>query len=183
MTLPKDLAELARRLERLEDIEAIKRLKYKYFRCFDTANLTELAEVFTDDVTLSVVGGVYRFTLSGREAYLEMARNGAHAEMVTQHNGHHPEIDILGDGEAKGIWYLHDFVLEFRRKQHITGTAFYRDRYVKRGGHWKIQHTEFERIFEISEPIEKRPNVTFSYLATHAYRLPPGELAPFRREE
>ena len=183
MTLPTDLAGLERRIQRIEDVEAIKRLKYKYFRCFDTANIAELADVFTEDVTLSVIGGVYRFTLSGRDAYLEMARDGAHAEMVTQHNGHHPEIDILSDTEASGIWYLHDFVLEFRRKQHITGTAFYRDTYVKREGQWKIKHTEFERIYEISEPIERRPNVTFSTLATHGRRLPPGDLAPFRRDE
>ena len=183
MTQPQDLAELARRIQRLEDIEAIKRVKHQYFRCFDTADLAGLAEVFTDDVTLSVVGGVYKFTLSGKEAYLAMARDGAHAEMVTQHNGHHPEIDVLGENEATGIWYLHDFVLEFRRKQAITGTAFYRDRYVKQGGRWKIRHTEFERIYEISEPIERRPNVTFAALATRGHRLPPGDLAPFRRED
>ena len=183
MTQLPDFAELARRIQRLEDIEAIKRLKHQYFRCFDTADLEGLAEVFTDDVTLSVTGGVYRFELHGKQAYLQMARDGAHAEMVTQHNGHHPEIDILSDTEATGIWYLHDFVLEFRRKQHITGTAFYRDTYVKREGQWKIKHTEFERIYEISEPIERRPNVTFSTLATHGHRLPPGDLAPFRRDE
>ena len=131
MTPSPDLAELARKIQRLEDIEAIKRLKYQYFRCFDTANLAELAEVFTDDVTLSVVGGVYRFTLHGKQAYLAMARDGAHAEMVTQHNGHHPEIDVLGESEATGIWYLHDFVLEFRRKQQITVAAL-AERHVAR---------------------------------------------------
>ena len=183
MTEPHDFAALARRIQRLEDIEAIKRVKHQYFRCFDTADLAGLAEVFTDDVTLSVVGGVYKFTLSGKQAYLTMARDGAHAEMVTQHNGHHPEIDVLSETEATGIWYLHDFVLEFRRKQAITGTAFYRDRYRKEGGRWKIQSTEFERIYEISEPIERRPNVTFAALATRGHRLPPGEIAPFRRED
>jgi len=183
MTQPTDLAELARRIQRLEDIEAIKRLKHQYFRCFDTADLAGLAEVFTDDVTLSVVGGVYRFTLEGKEAYLAMARDGAHAEMVTQHNGHHPEIDVLGESEATGIWYLHDFVLEFRRRQQITGTALYRDRYVKSDGRWKIRHSEFERIYEISETIERRPNVTFSALAARGHRLPPGDLAPFHRDD
>jgi uncharacterized protein (TIGR02246 family) len=183
MTNAPDSHDLLRRVQRLEDIEAIKRVKYKYFRCFDTANVEELADVFTDDVVLSVVGGVYRFELSGKQAYLDMVRDGAHAEMVTQHNGHHPEIDVLSESTATGIWYLHDFVLEFRRQQHITGTAFYRDTYLKQDGRWRIQRTEFERIFEISEPIEKPPNVTYSYLANHGHRLPPGELEPFQRDD
>lgn len=183
MTNGSDAHDLLRRVQRLEDIEAIKRVKYRYFRCFDTANVAELADVFTDDVVLSVVGGVYRFELTGKQAYLDMVRDGAHAEMVTQHNGHHPEIDVLSETTATGIWYLHDFVLEFRRRQHITGTAFYRDTYLKQDGHWRIQRTEFERIYEISEPIEEPPNVTYSYLATHAHRLPPGELEPFQRDD
>lgn len=183
MTTDDEFQALARRIQRIEDIEAIKRVKYRYFRCFDTANVDELAEVFTEDVVLTVVGGVYRFEIAGRDAYLEMVRDGAHAEMVTQHNGHHPEIDLVSDTKATGIWYLHDFVLEFRRKQHITGTAFYRDTYVKQDGTWRIQRSEFERIWEISEPIEKRPNVTYSYLEQHGHRLPPGELAPFSRDD
>lgn len=180
----KDWEALAKRIQRLEDIEAIKRVKYRYFRCFDTANVAEIADVFTKDVVLTVVGGVYKFELQGRDNYLAMVRDGAHAEMVTQHNGHHPEIDLLDDRTARGVWYLNDFVLEFRRKQHIMGTAFYRDTYVKEDdGQWRIARSEFERIWEISETIEKRPNVTYSYLAQHGHRLPPGEVAPFKRDD
>jgi ketosteroid isomerase-like protein len=176
------IAELTREVQRLTDIEAIKRVKYRYFRCFDTANVAELADVFTDDVTLSVVGGVYQFKLTGRQEYLNMVRDGAHAEMITQHNGHHPEIDVLSDTEARGTWYLHDNVLEFRRRMHITGTALYRDQYRKENGRWKIAYTEFERIYEISEELRERPNVTFHYLATHGHKLPDGDLAPFKKE-
>jgi len=175
---------VAARIQRLEDVEAIKRCKYKYFRCFDTANVAEIADVFTEDVVLTVVGGVYKFELAGRDNYLAMVRDGAHAEMVTQHNGHHPEIDVLSDTTATGLWYLSDYVLEFRRKQHIQGTAFYRDTYRKeRDGKWRIARSEFERVWEISETIVKQPNVTYSYLATHGHRLPPGDVAQFKRDD
>jgi len=184
MTGARDGEALAKRIQRLEDIEAIKRVKYKYFRCFDTANVEEIADVFTKDVVLTVVGGVYKFELQGRDNYLAMVRDGAHAEMVTQHNGHHPEIDLVDERKATGLWYLNDFVLEFRRKQHIQGTAFYRDTYVKEDdGQWRIARSEFERIWEISETIEKQPNVTYSYLAQHGHRLPPGEIEPFKRDD
>jgi uncharacterized protein (TIGR02246 family) len=175
---------LAKRIQRIEDIEAIKRVKYTYFRCFDTADIEGIADVFTEDVVITVVGGVYKFELQGRDAYLKLIREGAHSEMVTQHNGHHPEIDIIDDRTATGLWYLNDYVLEFRRKQHIMGTAFYRDTYVKEDdGKWRIQRTEFQRIWEISEVIEKKPNVTYSHLAIHGYQMPPGELLPFKRDD
>jgi hypothetical protein len=181
MNRPDD--DLESKVQRLLDIEEIKRLKYRYFRCFDTADVDGIRDVFHPDVTLSVVGGVYKFKLEGREAYLKMVREGAHAEMITQHQGHHPEIDVLTPEEATGIWYLQDSVWEFRRKMHITGTAFYRERYLKVDGHWVIKDIEFERIHEIVDPIEEPPNVTVNYLETHAYKMPEGELAPFQKDD
>ena len=71
---------------------------------------------------------------------------------------------------------------EFRRKLHITGAALYRDRYVKVGGAWLIREIQFERIHEIVEAVRDAPNVTFSYLAEHGKKLPPGELPAYRKE-
>jgi hypothetical protein len=176
------IEDLAAKLQKLIDIEEIKQLKYRYFRYFDTADVEGIAEIFHPDVTLSVIGGVYGFKLEGRDKYLEMVREGAHAEMISQHNGHHPEIDVISETEARGIWYLHDNVWEFRRNMHITGTALYRDRYLKLDGRWVIKDSEFERIYEMVHTITERPNVTFSYLATHGRKLPEGELAPFAKE-
>ena len=181
MTTP-TLEELAAQLQKLLDIEEIRQLKYRYFRCFDTADIEGIAAVFHPEVTLNVNGGVYRFRIEGRDKYLAMVREGAHADMIMQHNGHHPEIELLSATEARGTWYLHDMLWEFRRKLHITGAALYRDRYVKVDGTWLIRAVDFERLHEITEPIERPPNVTFNYLATHAQKLPPGELPAFTRE-
>jgi hypothetical protein len=60
----------------MEEIEAIKRVKYRYFRCFDTANVAAIADVFTEDVVITVLGGVYKFELQGRDAYLEVDPRG-----------------------------------------------------------------------------------------------------------
>jgi hypothetical protein len=176
------LAELAAQVQALWDIEQIKQLKYRYFRCFDTADIDGIAATFHPDVTLDVNGGIYRFRLEGRDKYIDMVREGAHAEMIMQHNGHHPEIELVSASEARGIWYLQDSVWEFRRKLHITGAAIYRDRYLKVDGAWLIKDIGFERIHEIVETIETPPNVTFSYLAQHAKKLPAGELAAFKKE-
>ncbi|MBS0579293.1 MAG: nuclear transport factor 2 family protein [Proteobacteria bacterium] len=176
------LAEVAAQVQRLADIEEIKKLKYRYFRCFDMADLEAIAALFHPQVTLDVNGGIYRFRLEGREKFLDMVRDGAHAEMIMQHNGHHPEIDLISPTEARGVWYLQDSVWEFRRKLHITGAALYRDRYLKVGGTWLIKDVHFERIHEIVEPVVTPPNVTYAYLAQHARKLPPGELADYQKD-
>ncbi len=176
------LAQLAAQVRNLLDIEQIKNLKHRYFRCFDMADIAGIAAVLHPAVVLDVNGGIYRFRVEGREKYLDMVREGAHAEMIMQHNGHHPEIDIVSPTQATGVWYLQDSVWEFRRKLRITGAAIYRDRYEKLTGTWLIKHIEFQRIHEIVEPLEQPPNVTFSYLATHAKKLPPGELEAYKKE-
>ena len=117
-----------------ELLDAFEDYKRRRDIASQTGDWNVWADCFTEDVVLTVVGGVYKFELAGRDNYLAMVRDGAHAEMVTQHNGHHPEIDLVDDRTARGLWYLSDYVQEFRRRQHIQGTAFYRDTYVKEGG-------------------------------------------------
>ncbi len=183
-------------LDRLNAIEAVKRVKYKYWRCFDTADLGGVAEVLHEDVFLSVEAGIYSMAYEGRDAYLEMVKQGAHCDMISHHNGHHGEIDIVSDDEAIGTWYLYDDLYEFRRGMRLFGTAFYRDRYVRVEGEWKIRYSQFHRIYEIKQELGERPEITYHYLATHGYkhegevdlapypkdtgyRHPPGEMPPF----
>ncbi|MFK7895243.1 MAG: hypothetical protein AB8G23_05385 [Myxococcota bacterium] len=78
----------------------------------------------------------------------------------------------------------------------LFGTAFYRDRYLRVDGQWKIRYSQFHRIYEIKEELPERSAVTFNYLDTHgythegeadlqpfpkdkSYRHPPGEMPPF----
>ena len=98
------LEQLAAQVQQLLDIEQIKQLKYRYFRYFDTADIEAIATVFHPEVTLDVNGGIYRFRIEGRDKYLDMVREGAHADMIMQHNGHHHEIEILSPSEARGVW-------------------------------------------------------------------------------
>ncbi|MBW2232238.1 MAG: nuclear transport factor 2 family protein [Deltaproteobacteria bacterium] len=100
--------ELRRDIQRLMDIEAIKQLKHAYFRCLDTANYEELATIFHPDVSVHFVGGAYEWTLQGRDEYLDALRAAFTREAIGHHNGHHPEIQMLSQTEATGIWYLAD---------------------------------------------------------------------------
>ena len=161
------IEELRKDIQRLMDIEAIKQLKHAYFRCVDTANLEELGTLFHEDVTVHFRGGNYEWNLQGREEYVNGIGQSFSREAVGQHNAHHPEIQILSETEATAIWYLADnmWILNHNAKTH--GTALYWDRYLKVDGKWLIKETNYERIYEINETLEERPNLSSHYLGVH----------------
>ncbi|HTT86865.1 MAG TPA: nuclear transport factor 2 family protein [Acidimicrobiales bacterium] len=131
----------------LAEIEAIKQLKYRYFRFLDTKCFTELGELLTDDVTTSYQSGAYSHR--GPDAVVAfLGETLGAADIVTMHNGHHPEIELTSPTTARGTWYLQDRVVVRAHDLEISGTLLYDDEYAKRDGTWKIRHTGYDRIFE-----------------------------------
>ena len=112
-------------------------------------------------------GGSYEWNLNGRQEYVENIGMAFSKEAVGQHNAHHPEIQILSETEATGIWYLADNMWILNHNALTTGTALYWDRYEKVGGKWLIKETRYERIYEINQTLEERPNLGSHYLGTH----------------
>ena len=131
----------------LDEIEAIRRLKYAYFRLLDTKRFTELGALLTEDVTTAYQSGELR--QNGRDAVVDFLETSlGDTGIVTQHNGHHPEITLVSDTEATGTWYLEDRVMVPEHDFDLRGTALYADRYVKMAGAWRIAHTGYERVYE-----------------------------------
>lgn len=156
----------------LKDIEAVKRVKHAYFRCIDTANIEELKTVFHRDVVVHFIGGTYEWVLNGRDEYLEAIAASFNANVIAQHNGHHPEVDILSPTEARATWYLHDNFYRFADMHYVQGTALYKDRYVKEDGRWQIIESRYERLYEIDELMAKRPPVTAHAIAKTGRKMP-----------
>lgn len=148
----------------LLDIEAIKQVKHAYFRCIDTGNFEELATLFHPDVKVHFRGGSYEWKLEGRDEYVASIADSFHTRSVGHHNGHHPEIDVLSPDEATGIWYLADHMWVMNQKNYTVGTAIYWDRYVKLDGRWLIRDSQYERIYELNERLEKDPRFASHYL-------------------
>ena len=140
-----ELAHVSAAVKRAEDLEAIKRLKYRSLRCIDTKQWDELADCFTEDATTSHHGGKY--SVSGRDAILDFFRSANVSEMITMHHVHHPEIEIMAEGAARGTWALEDYIIDLKANWSLRGAAFHEDEYVVLEGHWKIRHTGFKRIF------------------------------------
>lgn len=152
-------------MSQLEDLEAIKRLKYRYQRYLDCKLWDELRALFTEDATVGYDSG--RLSASGPDRILELLRGTlARTDVVSLHQVHCPEIDVTSATTARGIWYLHDFVVNPGKESGgmpgnsiLQGAGFYEDRYVKVRGEWKIQHTGYERTFELILPLESGPGV------------------------
>ena len=161
------IEELRADIQRLMDMEAIRQLKYAYFRCVDTCNLEELATLFHEDVKVHFVGGTYEWNVEGRQAYVDNIGMSFSREAIGQHNAHHPEIQVLSDTEATAIWYLADNMWILNHNAKTYGTAIYWDRYLKVDGKWLIKETNYERVYEINEVLEERPNLSSHYHGAH----------------
>jgi hypothetical protein len=144
----------------LEEIELIKRLKYRYWRTLDTADVDGLRGCWAEDATVSYIGGSYRFELKGREEIVTALSANFRPGFLGYHIGHHPEIDIVDETHATGIWYLTDWSMLIDEGYTLEGTAFYHDRYVKTGGRWLIQHSGYERNYEKIDPISPDSKIT-----------------------
>jgi hypothetical protein len=124
--------------DRRADVAAIERLKFAYFRLLDLKRFDELGELLTEDATAAYEDG--KRSYEGRAAIVAFLTEAlADPGMVTQHQGHHPEITFMGPDEATGVWYLYDRVVVPAHDIEIGGTAFYEDRYVRHDGIWMIR--------------------------------------------
>jgi hypothetical protein len=141
------------------ELEAIRRVKYAYFRTLDLKRFDELGKLLTEDATAAYEDG--RTVLEGRRAIVTWLSEALSSpDIVTEHHGHHPEIDVTSATTATGSWYLQDRVIVPSADLEIGGTAFYSDRYAKTDDGWRIAHTGYMRVFE-----EHRTHSTLAVLS------------------
>ena len=129
-------------IERLIAIEEIGRLKARYFRLMDTQQWAEWGEVFTEDARLQWGPGPDD-SAEGRAAIVEAVRT-ALSGATTCHHGHMPEIEILDDMTARGIWAMFDLVDHPRFR--LQGYGHYHEEYRKQDGTWKIHRSQLTRL-------------------------------------
>jgi hypothetical protein len=133
-----DLADLL-------EIEAIKRLKYRYMRCVDQKRWDELADCFTDDVTVAYDSGNHTF--AGRDRVVRFLARSMPDTKLTSHRAHHPEIDLTGPDTAEATWAMDDAVMDLAKVTTIRGAGFYSDSYRKVDGAWRISRTGYLRTY------------------------------------
>lgn len=136
-------------MNELVELENIKRLKYRYMRAVDTKDWALLEQLFTPDAVSWYDGGKYRF--EGRDKILEFL-SGNMGRLITLHQVHHPEIELVTEDSATGVWYLQDYVINLDHNWELMGAALYEDEYIRVDGAWKIRSTGYHRTFEETRP-------------------------------
>jgi uncharacterized protein (TIGR02246 family) len=127
----------------VDDVEAIKQLKARYFRTMDAKDWAGMRQVFTDDVVIdtSEAGGNVVTGADEFMTFLQEALGGA----VTVHQGHMPEIELISDTAATGVWALNDIVI-FPNGIRLDGYGHYHETYEKGPDGWRISSSKLTRL-------------------------------------
>lgn len=141
-------------IQTLLAIEEIKKLKARYFRLMDTGDWANFGAVFTEDAIFDVYGALEEDPaptdeppIKGRAAILAYVQAGIDP-IRSAHHGHMPEIDILSDTSARGIWPFQD-VLRTPTGEPFTifhGYGHYHETYSKADGVWRIASLKITRL-------------------------------------
>jgi hypothetical protein len=140
-------------------VEEIKLLKARYFRFLDTKDYDGLDTIFTDDAVIDVrgsttasddtrpaVGGLDDGLMTGLG--LKRFFRTSIAGLVTVHHGHMPEIALLSETNATGIWALEDRIW-FKPgspSRMMHGWGHYHESYVRADRAWRISAMRISRL-------------------------------------
>lgn len=142
-------------IDQLIAVEEIKKLKARYFRCMDTKDWDGYAAVFAPDAMLDVTGE--RGAVSDDEPAENWIVHGNKeiagfvkaqvGDVLTVHHGHMPEIEILSDRTAQGVWAMFDHVDDMAKGFAIKGAGHYHEQYARGDdGKWRIHELRLTRI-------------------------------------
>jgi SnoaL-like domain len=151
-------------MNELLEIEKIKQLKARYLRGLDTNDWDTFAGSMAEACLGRYNGGKLSFD-SRDEIVAFMRDNLSGDKVITLHQGHQPEIEIIDESNAKGTWYLQDLVIHLEADIRLYGSAIYKDVYQKVDGEWKITETGYQRVFEAVEPLGKEHQITENMFA------------------
>jgi hypothetical protein len=131
--------------------EDIMGLKARYCRLLDTKDWEGLAALFCEDAILDVEQDTGHPPMTGRTAIIRQIRDAV-IDAATAHQVHTPEITLLNDETAEGIWAMQDRVVWQMGKSPISGIASitgygqYHETYRKTADGWKFQSLRLTRF-------------------------------------
>jgi hypothetical protein len=159
-------------IDHLLAVEAIKQLKARYFRFVDTKDWEGVARLFAADAQFMRSGavnvldpwsGTYNPPLpatpdvrTGRAEIVKMIR-AAVEHVRTVHRGFMPEIEVVDEVRATGIWAMSDEIRDEDYRLVLRGCGHYHETYEKTGEGWFIKTARISRIQLLLGDAEGRP--------------------------
>jgi SnoaL-like domain len=145
----------------LSDLYELQLLKARYFRLMDTKQWDEFRDLFTDDMQLYIEDTRVPQpdaapAFASPEALLAHL-SGADPAKITIHQGHMPEIELVGADTATGIWAMFDWVDDPGRGGAWQGYGHYHERYRRcPDGKWRIAEVRLTRLR--TNAVDPRPS-------------------------
>lgn len=147
----------SRTSEQLNDMEDIKQLKARYCRLIDQKKWEELEADFVTDAAIEIAGApggaddTQKF--SSAHAFIEGLRQ-LMGPLVSVHQVHAPEIEILDADTAQGTWTISDRLVfpAGSPLKILQGWGIYHETYKRVSGRWRFASVRLERL--LVEPVE-----------------------------
>jgi ketosteroid isomerase-like protein len=158
-----------RTIEQLNDIEDIKQLKASYCRLIDQKKWDELESGFLADAAIEIAGApggaddTQKF--SSAHAFIEGLRK-LMGPLVSVHQVHAPEIEILDGETARGTWTISDRLVfpDGNPLKILQGWGIYHETYKKVSGSWRFASVRLERL--LVEPVKSTATEDAKTVAT-----------------
>ncbi len=132
-------------------IEDIRAVKARYCRLLDGKDWSGFAALFTEDAVMDVREDTGNPPITGIAAIIAQVRFAVD-DAATSHQVHTPEITLLSEDAATGVWAMQDRVVWQPGKSpipgvtSITGYGQYHESYRQEGGLWKIAVLRLSRF-------------------------------------
>ena len=129
---------------------SIQNVMSAYCRFVDTKNWRELQALFVENprMTFRDADGKLLFDFDNTVPFVRSA-DEAIGKAVTLHQLHNPEINLLNDTEAKGVWAMEDrFYLSHNATQpFFHGAGYYHVRFTFFADRWRISELLLLRLW------------------------------------
>lgn len=140
----------------------IRGLKALYCRFLDTKDWDGLMSLFLEDAVLDVQQDTGNPKIHGRAAIIDQIRIAV-IEAASSHQVHTPEISLISDDSAEGIWAMQDRVVWKPGKSPIPGVASitgygqYHETYRRSDDGWKFASLRLTRFHVDMHPDSINP--------------------------
>lgn len=131
-------------LDRLIAIEEIKNLKARRIRAMDEKRWADYEDMHAEDHVSDTYGGAPAVgAKANTERLAEVLR-----DITSIHHAHTPEIVVLSDDSASGIWAMEDrlFWKQGGEDHWLHGYGHYHERYRKGPKGWQFVYRRLTRI-------------------------------------
>jgi uncharacterized protein (TIGR02246 family) len=133
--------------QRLSALEDIRALMARRVRCLDEKDWAGFADCYAEDAVS------YSLSASGADATIGARAiadgvSGKLQGIITVHQIHTPEIDILAEDVARGVCPLADILSWEKdgRRHWLRGYGHYRQTFKKIDGSWRISEHHLTRL-------------------------------------